>query len=72
MGITVQGAEEPQGQQHRRDAAQGQPASDLPVDVVVLAMHQHTAGLSDRGVQQVGTDGGCRVDAEPQQDGGHQ
>ncbi|MNE86852.1 hypothetical protein D3C80_1839850 [compost metagenome] len=72
LGVGVQGAEEPQGQGGRRDAAQGQPAGDLPVDVLVFAMHPHAAGFGDGGVEQVGTDGGGRADAEPEKDGGHQ
>jgi len=35
-------------------------------------MHQHPTGLGDGGVQQVGAHGGGRVNAEPQQDRGHQ
>ena len=72
LGVGVQGAQQPQGQGRRRDAAEGQPAGDRPVDILVLLMNEDAAGFGDRRVQQIGTDRSRRVNAEPQQDWRHQ
>ncbi|MNF98712.1 hypothetical protein D3C84_815830 [compost metagenome] len=72
LGVGVQGAEEPQGCSSGRDAAQGQPAGDFPVDVFVLAVDPDAAGFGNGGVQQVSAHCGGRADAEPEQDRCHQ
>ncbi|MNH26323.1 hypothetical protein D3C79_863680 [compost metagenome] len=72
LGVGVQAGEEPQGQGCGRDAAEGQPAGDFPVDVFVLAVDPDAAGFGNGGVQQVSAHCGGRADAEPEQDRGHQ
>ncbi|MNP03833.1 hypothetical protein D3C76_957310 [compost metagenome] len=72
LDVGIEALQEQQGQRGGRHAAEGQPAGDLPVDVVVLLVHQHATGLGDGGIQQVGADRGRGVDAEPQQNWRHQ
>ncbi len=47
-------------------AACGHQADDAPVDRTPARMHDAAAGFGDGGVEQVGADGGGRVDAEQQ------
>ncbi len=55
------------------DAADGELADDAPIDMAVEAMHHRAGGLGGGSEQQVGADGGGRVDAEQQDEQrGHQ
>ena len=47
-------AEDEQGQRRGRDAAEGEPAGDGPVDGALHPVGQGSAGLGDGGVEQVG------------------
>lgn len=68
----MQRTQKPQRHEHGRNAAEGQQASDLPVDIVVFTVNQHPAGFGNRGIQQVRTHGGRWIDTKPQQDRRHQ
>jgi hypothetical protein len=72
LGRGLQSAQEPQCQGYRRHTAEGQPTGDRPVDVLVLAMNQHTTGFGNGRVQQIRAHRRGRVNAEPQQDWRHQ
>jgi hypothetical protein len=59
--ITLQQQERDRG---GRYAACGEPAGDAPVDGALDAVDQRPGCLGRGGVEQVGADGGRRVDAE--------
>ena len=53
-------------QERRRHAAIGKTARDPPIDRAVIGVHRPAADLGDARIEEIGPDGGRRMDAEDQ------
>ena len=58
-------------EQHKRQercghASIGEAPGDAPIDRAVIGVHRAAADLGETRIQEVGTDGGRRMDAEDQ------
>ncbi len=64
--LAVDTCHQPEHQQGGRNAAGSKTADNAPVDPAVHAVNSRSGRLGDRGVEQIGSDGRGRMNAEEQ------
>jgi hypothetical protein len=66
LAVVAEISEPDQRQRGGGRAARREPARDAPVDRAVQSMHRRAADFGEAGIEQIGADGGRRMDAEQQ------
>ena len=66
LGGRAEMREQEERQQRRRHASIGEAPGDPPIDRAMIGMHRPAADLGDARIEQVGADGGRRMDSEHQ------
>ena len=66
LGGRAEMREQEERQQRRRHASIGEAPGDPPIDRAVIGMHRPAADLGDARIEQIGADGGRRMDSEDQ------